>query len=278
LPRTSAQRKFIRGLEQVRTLCEDVRAFEESQAYELRTERKLVAPDDVRVSCFAVEREAPRDHWPLLLGEAIHNLRASLDHAIYAASSRSRHRAQYPIFIDAHEFDRKGLPMITVLPPSVRKLIEDAQPFNTNPERPRSEPLAFLNRLSNVDKHRTLSTVAANVEVPGISYWGSEGIEIAFTDAGDGRELEDGTQVMAFTIVGPKAQEMNVRPDLRFQVRVERLPLAGSLQRIAYAVWKAVTEVETGQPFPLITPPLLLLPDDELFPTSHAAKRLRAPR
>jgi hypothetical protein len=79
---------------------------------------------------------------------------------------------------------------------------------------------------------------------------------------------------MAFTVTGPRADQVEVGPFFSYEVRVEGHPLRGSLERIAFAVWKSTRECESGLPFPVMTPPLfVLLPDrtvfaDPLFPVS----------
>jgi hypothetical protein len=145
--------------------------------------------------------------------------------------------------------------------------------IKTEPTHPKFALLAFLADLSNADKHRELSTVAATVSVPGYGYDGPES-DMRFTDSGEGRDLHDGTKVMAFTVTGPKADQVEVGPFFSYEVRVEGHPFRGSLERIAFAVWKSVRECESGLPFPVMTPPLfVLLPDrtvfaDPLFPVS----------
>jgi hypothetical protein len=151
--RSSAQRKFIRGLEQVAAICREVKAFESADAYGVTTKREVRASGQIEYTCFAVERQAPSDQWPLLLGDAIHNLRASLDHAVWAACKRPTRRTADPIFMDACEFQVNGRPKVRGLPSEVRALIEEAQPFKTEPTHPKFAPLAFLADLSNADKN-----------------------------------------------------------------------------------------------------------------------------
>jgi hypothetical protein len=139
------------------------------------------------------------------------------------------------------------------------------------PEHPRIADLALLSELSRIDKHRNLTAVAANVQVPFIGHDGPDS-EIQFTDTGIGRELHEGAKVMAFTVTGPKADQVDVSPDFRYEVRVEGRPLIGSLNRIVYGVWKSVTECETGEPFPLMTPDLILLHGADLFPRSPGSE------
>jgi hypothetical protein len=83
--RTSAQRKFLRGVEQVRDLLAQADAFEQRNAYVFRAEVESRSAQHVTYRCFAVEQEAPPDEWSLLAGEAIQNLRASLDHLVWPA-------------------------------------------------------------------------------------------------------------------------------------------------------------------------------------------------
>lgn len=123
-------------------------------------------------------------------------------------------------------------------------------------------------QLSNTDKHRELATVAVQVAAPGIAYEGPSS-DIKFTDKGHDRDLRDGAQVMAFTVTGPRSDEVDVEPMYGYEVRVEGWPLRGSLSRIAWAVWKSVSESETGEPFPVLTQTLfLLLPDRTEFPAA----------
>src|SRR4029450_11694952 len=57
--RSSAQRKFIRGLEQVAAICREVKAFESADAYGVTTKREVRASGQIEYTCFAVEPQAP---------------------------------------------------------------------------------------------------------------------------------------------------------------------------------------------------------------------------
>jgi hypothetical protein len=48
------------------------------------------------------------------------------------------------------------------------------------------------------------------------------------TDSGEGRDLHDGTKVMAFTVTGPKADQVEVGPFFSYEVRVEGDILLGA--------------------------------------------------
>lgn len=160
---SSAQRKLARGINHVNTLCDEVRTFERRNAYEPSVERHVRSPKEIEFKVTAIENLRPKDEWSLVAGEAIQSLRSALDHAVYAIAKKNRSRCQYPIFIDACEFQVRGRPLIAGVPKPIRALIEEAQPYKTQPAKPALAPLAILNSLSNLDKHRNLTTVATAV-------------------------------------------------------------------------------------------------------------------
>jgi hypothetical protein len=111
---------------------------------------------------YAVVRERPPLDFALIIGDVAHNVRSALDHLVYALSSRQAQRSgktQFPIFTDECRFKVLGIPMIASLKRPERTLIERVQPFAA--VVPDDDPLAILNRLSNLDKHRLPVTVGA---------------------------------------------------------------------------------------------------------------------
>lgn len=249
---TSAQRKLSRGIEHVNAISGEAKAFQDSNAYKLRVEREVRSPEEIHCECFAVEKNSPPDHWPLLLGEAIQNLRSSLDHVIWANKGR-----QFPIFTDPCEYQVKGRPMIARTPQAIRTVVHDAQPFQTTQRaawyEPRWDPLAVLNRFSNRDKHRELVAVASFVDLPWVSY---DDANIEFTFSGEGRPLHDGTHVTSFTLRGPQADKMQVHPDFNFEVHAEGVPLINTLEGIVWRVAQVVEACEAGLSLPLWLRPL----------------------
>ena len=97
-----------------------------------RTEVESKSTHEIRYRSFAVEHEAPREDWLLLAGEAIQNLRASLDHMVYAASGE-RDSTKFPIFTDADRFQEKAPGMLEEVPESVVTAIAKAQPYRSYP-------------------------------------------------------------------------------------------------------------------------------------------------
>jgi hypothetical protein len=248
---TSAQRKLSRGIEQVNTLCAETSTFENGNAYGLRTERKERSPEEVEYVCFAVERQAPSDDWPLLAGEAIHNLRGSLDHAVYVASGGAE-GTQFPITTTEANFKKRGRPMIARTPSAIQELIEARQPYKAIPDDPRVDALARLQQFSNLDKHKTLAIVACAVHLPYVSH-SAEGSFGKFTYAAVDRPLHEGTRVMTYIApVSAGGEQVDVIPNFVYQVRIEGPPLASTLTWIARRCFECVTECETAQPMPIV--------------------------
>jgi hypothetical protein len=96
-----------------------------------------------------------------IIGDCIQNFRSSLDHIVWRLASedeRRNHptRPAFPIERSPAEFNTKGRSRIQSLGKAVQKAIEEQQPFATKPAQPGEEPLAFLELLSNIDKHRRI--------------------------------------------------------------------------------------------------------------------------
>jgi hypothetical protein len=256
---TSSERKFLRGVEQIKTLRRETRAFENRNAYVFRKEVESRTANSIRYRCFAVEREAPSDDWPLLAGEAIQNLRSALDHVIWAASKQGR--AQFPIFTDPCEFQVLGSRMLQGVPETMRAAIEKAQPYRTTPQAPAQAMLEQLRILSNRDKHRTLATIASAVHQEGIGV--PEGVGIAWEKFGTNQPLGPGeTHISTFTATFTEAEteEVDVQPMFAYQVRIEGRPL-GILRGIIDEAFRVLVECATGEP-PNPFAPYPLQPDD----------------
>jgi hypothetical protein len=104
---TSAQRKLKRGIEQVRTLLDEVRSYEKASAYLFSSEREIRSETEAVYRCFATRQVAMPMHWPLLAGEAIQNLRSALDHLVYEKSG-GKSSTSFPIFTGRNEYEGKA--------------------------------------------------------------------------------------------------------------------------------------------------------------------------
>lgn len=245
-PKTSAQRKFFRGVEQVRRLSAEADAFERRDAYQFRTEIESRSSRQITYRCFAVEREAPPEDWPLLAGEAIQNLRASLDHIVYAASG-GKDWTQFPIFTDPGKFKEKAPGMLQGVSALVRTTIENAQPYRTYAPDPAQAMLEQLRVLSNLDKHRTLATIASAVQHEGVGT--PTGVTITWQRYGTNRPLGSGeTHVSTFTASSDAdVGELHVEPMFAYEVRIEARPL-NFLRGFVHDIYPILVECETGKP------------------------------
>ena len=249
---TSAQRKFMRGVDQVRRLLGEADAFENCDAYVFRTEVEARSTHAITYQSFAVERKAPSDEWPLLAGEAIQNIRSALDHMVYAASG-GQSRTQFPIFTDPVEFEKKAPGMLVGVPDSVRETIEKAQPYRDYPPDPAQTMLEQLRVLSNLDKHRTLATVVSAVHREGVGT--QTGVNISWQKHGTNRPLGSGeTHVSTFTATSESdPSSLDVEPLFAYEVRIEGRPLS-YLKGIVHDVYPVLVECETGVPLSPFAP------------------------
>jgi hypothetical protein len=246
VPQTSAQRKLARGVKQVERLCREADAFENRNAYVFSKEIESRSAHKITYRCLALEREPPSDEWPLLAGEALHNIRSALDHVVYAASGE-RSRTQFPIFTDPCEFQVLGGRMLQGVPEAIRTAIEKAQPYRTFPDAPAQAFLEQLRLLSNLDKHRTLATIASAVQHEGVGT--PEGVKITWQKFATNQPLGSGqTHISTFTAsFASEVEDVNVEPFFAYEVRIEGRPLA-VLVGIVREAFRVLAECETGKP------------------------------
>jgi hypothetical protein len=215
-----------------------------------RVERNVRSPQEIEYRVFATERQTPSPVWSLMAGEAIQSLRAALDHVVYAISKRKR-GTQFPIFTDSCEFQVKGKPLIRGVPPAIRALIEKAQPYEHTPSHPSLDILADLSKLSNLDKHRTLATVACSHDFTSVGL-DSDRVKLTWVKPFAVGDLSDNAEIAVFTLTSDsEIGEMKVEPGFTYEVRIEGRPLVVMLVASAMRVFEVVTECETGRPMPL---------------------------
>jgi hypothetical protein len=252
---TSAQRKLKRGIEHVRTLLGEVRSYEEAGAYIFDSEREIRSETEALYRCFADRQIAMPTHWPLLAGEAIQNLRSALDHLIYEKSG-GKSSTSFPIFTNRSEYGEKAPGRLKGVSEEVKNQIAEFQPFRFMPEDASHHPLAQLSSLSNRDKHRILSTVAAAVTREGAGI--PEGVKLKWNDYGTHKELGDSRQQISTFVVRAQGgvSDVVVEPLFSYEVRIEGRPI-GVLKGIGHEVFRVMAEIETGgnlspfAPFPL---------------------------
>lgn len=241
---SSATRKFLRGVEQIKALCAEAGAFENDNAYVFREEVDTRSPQHRIHRFYASERKPIPDDWPLRAGEAIQNVRASLDHVVYAVSGRDD--CAFPICTTPDRFQKASAQRLQGIPAPMLATIERAQPYRATPTAPSDDLLEQLRSLSNIDKHRTLATVAAAVQHESVGT--NEGIEITWEEYATGKILtHDEAHVSTFTVRSEREiLGVDVQPQFAYEVRIEGRPL-DMLVGIARQVFRVLAECETGQ-------------------------------
>jgi len=171
---------------------------------------------------------ATLESWPidfaLAVGDAAHNLRATLDHIVFASAvkpltPREERKLQFPFIADPDEFTRRSADMLPKIPTAAIDLIESYQPYH-GAQRPACAFLAQLNTLDNWDKHRALAITYSRIK--------RSDFRAATNDALIARRvnfagpLEVGTELTRF-----KLQNGATRADVQMQGKVVVVPTFG---------------------------------------------------
>jgi hypothetical protein len=97
----------------------------------------------------------------LAAGDAVHNLRSSLDHvicqlAIAAGNATACNgTTQFPVYAEGTPGNLKAMVRrISPISPDAQTVIRELQPYHRNQSDPLSDPLWILSELDNIDKHR----------------------------------------------------------------------------------------------------------------------------
>jgi hypothetical protein len=262
-PLDGIRAKLARAEEHILTLDREAQSFLRSNPppYEITGEHR----DDAREYAYVVRRVAnvpPR--FAVIAGDAIHNMRSTLDHLTYALvvcnGGTPTTQTQFPVCSSEEKF-REALARgrIKGVSGRVEKKIKSLQPFNNDTSD--DTVLAVLNDFSIVDKHRLPVVTATAVQL---------GHQIVFRDApryeGAKRNvtviaMPDHTkQPWALTKVGEALFSLrfeepapHVVADIEFSVqvaferagRVRYLPAVDALRLMLGATREAIKRFET---------------------------------
>ncbi len=152
----------MKALEEARVL------FLESEPYATRR----VIEDDGREHIFFWEKftDTP-DSFGLIAGDAIHNLRSSLDHLAVALARAGADaigvaltpeelaRIQFPVVTSEDNFLLQSKRLFHTDPGAVA-YIKSVQPYIRSPNNPKISLLYLVSDLDNADKHRLITTAA----------------------------------------------------------------------------------------------------------------------
>jgi hypothetical protein len=211
--------KLNRAETHIQTLREEIAAFlkRNPKPFEVRTDDTPGPNKAIHYVLYAIVRENPPAELAPIIGDVIHNLRSALEHLAHELSGK-KPRSQFPIFTDECRFKVIGLPMIKGIKGKERTLIERVQPYiASNP--PRSNPLAIISELSNLDKHRLPIPVVAALNTTE-SWVGSTNAVIRW-DHFQAGPVEHDAKVLAFTATPEDpSKKMQVHPQSGLQIQL----------------------------------------------------------
>jgi hypothetical protein len=107
------------------------------------------------------EKEPIPDELSLIAGDALHNLRASLDYVVWQlVDGKGTRGHQFPIVDDPAKLDGAIRGNLSGVAPEAVAIIRDLQPCVTHPSAPETSPLFALHKLDIDDKHKLLTAIA----------------------------------------------------------------------------------------------------------------------
>lgn len=170
----SAWAKLGRARGLASDLAGSVASYRSSAPYRVVRDADTVASE---WATYAVIDRQPDPALPLVLGDCIHNLRAALDHAVYALSVASLGRelspresraTAYPVCDTQDDWTAAQKTMLRFLAPRPTEAIRLSQPMLA-PEGARpTMPLRLISDLDNADKHRALLVTASAAGLLGV--------------------------------------------------------------------------------------------------------------
>jgi len=167
------QAKLDRAYEHMDALQSASDAFLETEPYTLS--RQLDADGREHVYVFSKYTEPPL-RISTIVGDAVHNLRTTLDHMVLALaqagakadrltmSAQAETGLQFPITGSSELFNEQiRRNRLRFIKAEAKALIESVQPYNTRPSRWQTTVLAVLKFLDDRDKHRNVPVIGSAV-------------------------------------------------------------------------------------------------------------------
>ena len=157
--------KLGRAEEHLRAFDELYTEFVLSQPYTIFTE--FDPETGWHIVRWHVLREPPLEELGLIFGDMISNLRATLDYLVWqlvlAAGRRPGKRTGFPVVRREKDWEVQSRAALHGVDPRWVAEIEYLQPYR-RVERPSLHPLAILDHVNNLNKHRFLPVAMLSVE------------------------------------------------------------------------------------------------------------------
>ena len=245
---TSAQLKLARAGVLLGDLVREVEAFEQSEAFVIRFAGDVL--DDVtRIDCFLVQTAEPDPIWALRASEVLHNLRTSLDHAVWARTAEWSTRpdlARFPICDTAEEFDGQRGDLEGV-DEHAQAIIERMQPFNIA-DGPDLDGMTILRNLTDWDAYEMFE-VDAESQDDAVVFYSQTTLLTALpsweTPSGEIYRLLDRRDAGESEELPPE-----VDCSLDYEMCILGVPIVGIFEAIWWQVADIVREIENQLPLP----------------------------
>ena len=214
--------------------------------------------------CFIEYTEGvPFDRWALVVADLLHNLRSTLDNAVFELAFRDAGNqipadsdvVMFPIFDTEPNYLSRGAWRVKGLSEASRTIIEGLQPYRDTTRELNAHGLFILNEIERRNKHRLLQVVSM---VPSAAYLGLTGIPPGTaidTNTNIGLIKDDTPFFVVDTAVSCPCMKVEGKPTL--QVGMERTDVEGDkfslalplLQLIIRDVQDALTALNGVPPF-----------------------------
>jgi len=214
IPR-SVELKLGRVDQHMAALDEAIKSFLTTKPYSAKRVLERGGQDHVLIWDDYVE---PPDDFGLIAGDAIHNLRSSLDHmAVELARVGANNQKvtmnakeiagiQFPIVLFEEDFAKQIGRRLKYVNPDAQAFIESCQPYRMTPKMPNWNNLYLVGELDNADKHRLLTTAGL---APGIirDNWPTALSETPFKSPETWLPPQRGFEIGRFTFATPQLEE-----------------------------------------------------------------------
>lgn len=252
-PLVGSIEKWNRAMVHIDEYIAASRAFIQNDAYGI--EVKLDADGVQNIVIGRVHKEPPTLPWSTIIGDVVNNLRAALDYIAWELTVPRRpvppdkwRNIGFPIVTNSDNWDQRFERALWGRP-DMETVFKALQPFRTGQDAPDREPLAVLDKLWNIDKHRHPHLTQCII--------GTQGIRAAIGGAVPGGDrlpvgidyplqwikehppgpFEDGAELARFIPVVPiPLGDVHVEADLVFDVAFdEGTPAHGG--RVVETLW-----------------------------------------
>jgi hypothetical protein len=198
-PLDDARAKLGRAKLHVEILRADIRQAGQGEPYTIPLREDL--DEDTGTLYLRVDRETARpQEWGLMIGDALHNLRSALDsgwwqlachHLKRGPTEEEAKKIQFPILKPGGTWNHSSVKKWVGL--AAAKFAGALQPDPGGYPPEILHPLAALNRLSNIDKHRNIHTTVQKLHT------------LTLQVAGEGQKIADAATGVTIHYFGDRA-------------------------------------------------------------------------